>query len=350
MSPLPLFGDWFLGSPMWLIAYGLIPVILIIRRYRAVPTLGFSVVSDFTSATLTPRIIARKVLLPFLYGVAFVLVVFSLARPQYGTVLPEIKNKGLQIILAIDVSGSMQALDLVPPDANGNGGENRLEVVRDVVARFARGRDFDRLGLVVFAKHALAMSPLTTDNESVARMVELLEIGEIDETKTAIGSALGLSIRRILALDNANTKNAGSVIILLTDGESNSGAVDPMTAARLAAEHNIKVYTIGAGTRGFAYVREKDRRGRSYLTKMSVQIDEETLNNIASETGGKYFRATDLNSLKEVYLEIDKLEKIDIVRADYWVYEEKFMLFLWGALLCFVLAVSLAQTILRKNS
>lgn len=265
---------------------------------------------------------------------AIFLFVLALARPQAGRHSQEILTEGIDIILCLDVSGSMKAEDFKP--------KNRLHVAKEAAAQFISGRANDRMGMVVFAGKSFTQCPLTLDQGILLDFLDRIQIGMIEDG-TAIGMALGTSINRL-----RDSAAKSKVIILLTDGINNRGEIDPITAARMAAALNIKIYTIGAGTRGQApYPVEDPVFGKRYV-QMPVEIDEETLMEIAGLTGGKYFRATDGEKLSEIYAQIDQMEKTLVKTKEYMEYSEKFHLALMPAFLLLLVEVVLAHTRFRK--
>jgi Ca-activated chloride channel family protein len=233
-----------------------------------------------------------------------------------------IRGEGIALMLVVDCSGSMDARDLVPTDVQ----QNRLAVVRSVLQEFLMGPDGkhpqrpqDLIGAVAFAAFADGVCPLTLDHANLAQLIQELELASPDEDGTAIGDGLGLAVLRL-----RTSPVASKVIILLTDGENNTGALEPMPAARLAQESKIRVHCIGAGSRGVAPIPVRDPYGRVALRMARVTIDEECLKRIAQATGGRYFRATDANSLSEIYSEIDRLERTEISEIRYLQYDEHF--------------------------
>lgn len=232
----------------------------------------------------------------FLRVLAFVFLVLALSKPfnweNYNTPETVYKN-GIDIILAMDVSGSMMATDFTP---------NRLVVSKEVAKQFVDDRKGDRIGLVAFSQEAYTACPATLDYDVLKKQIDELNPNEMGKL-TAIGVGLGTAVARL-----RNDSLPSKVIILLTDGSNNAGDIDPLTAANLAKAKNIRVYTIGVGTNGTAKIPENTPFGVVERT-FKVEIDEETLQNIASITGGQYFRATDEQSLKEIYVEIDKMER-----------------------------------------
>lgn len=260
-------------------------------------------------------------------------LVVAFARPQTGVTSETVSAEGIDIILVIDVSSSMLAEDLEP---------NRLEAAKAVAAEFVAGRTDDRIGLVVFAGHAFTQVPLTLDYSVVTDLLGQMQVGMIDDG-TTVGMGLATAVKRLQASDAAS-----KVVVLLTDGRSNTGEIGPVTAAQMAQALGVKVYTIGAGSRGTARVPVNDPNlGRRYVT-MQVDVDEATLQEMAELTGGRYFRATDRESLAAIYAEIDELETTEIDVQNFTRYGELFHFPLTAGLLLLVLEVGLGQTVLRK--
>ncbi|UCD22960.1 MAG: VWA domain-containing protein [Gemmatimonadota bacterium] len=271
--------------------------------------------------------------LPVLRMLALMALVVAFARPQSGVSSENIVTEGIDIVLALDVSSSMLAEDIEP---------NRIEAAKQVAADFVRGRRNDRIGLVVFAGAAFTQVPLTLDYDVVATVLSELQVGIIDDG-TAIGMGLATAVKRLRDSDAESR-----VIVLLTDGRNNRGEIDPVTAAQMAQALGIKIYSIGAGTRGNARIPIDDPRlGRRYAS-MRVDIDETTLRETAALTGGRYFRATDRASLEGIYTEIDELETTEIEVQHFTRYGELFHLPLTAGLLLVVLEVALGNTVLRK--
>lgn len=281
----------------------------------------------------------RLIDLPFyLRLAALVLFIIALAGPR--SVLEETKHEseGIDIVLAIDGSGSMAAEDFTLKGRR----YNRLEVVKDVVKEFIGQRHSDRIGIVAFAGLAYTVSPLTTDYPWLKVNLERVALNMMEDG-TAIGSALAASVSRL-----EKSKAKSKVVILLTDGVNNRGKIDPLSAAKAAKALGIKVYTIGAGTNGLAPYPVQDMWGRRGYQNVPVEIDEGTLKQIADTTGGRYFRATDTESLRKVYSEIDQLEKTKIEETGYREYKELFGYFLWPGLLLLFLAIVLENTVLLR--
>lgn len=263
-----------------------------------------------------------------------VLLIVAMARPRSGVTYEDISSEGIDIVLTMDVSSSMLAEDL-------RRGISRLEVAKKVVADFISRRKHDRIGLVAFAAKAITRCPPTLDYRILDSQIEQLQIGSIEDG-TAIGVALASSANRL-----RNSKAKSRVIVLLTDGMNNRGEIDPLTAARVSEAQGLKVYTIGVGTRGMAPVPVKDAFGRTRYQQIPVEIDEKVLREIASMTGGKYYRAMDARELQNIYQQIDTLEKTKIEVREYKRFRELFALFLFPALGVFVLELFLAGTRFR---
>ncbi len=264
---------------------------------------------------------------------AFVLLVVALARPQDVDEQRRSSAEGIDIMLAVDVSGSMLARDFKP---------DRITAAKEVAGRFIADRYGDRLGLVVFAGEAFTQSPLTTDQSTLQTMLSRIRSGIIEDG-TAIGNGLATAINRLRESD-AKSK----VIILLTDGVNNRGEIAPLMAADIAADMGIKVYTIGVGTRGKAPYPVVDMFGNMSFQPMDVEIDEKTLAGIAERTGGRYFRATDNDKLQSIYDEINQLEKSKVEVTDYTVYHERFLALLLAALGVLLLEFVFSNIILKR--
>ncbi len=273
-----------------------------------------------------------------LRSTAIVLLVIALARPQYGNEQTKVTTEGIDIVLAVDISGSMLAEDF----EIGGSRYNRLYITKQVVKDFIEKRINDRIGLVVFAGRAYTQCPMTLDYEMLLQLLEKVNIGMIEDG-TAIGSAIGSSVDRL-----KDTKAKSKVIILLTDGRNNAGEIDPFTAAEIAKTFGIKIYTIGAGTKGLAPFPAVDLFGNKVMRQVKIDIDDDSLQEIAKITDGQYYRATDTKSLREIYNQIDKLEKTESEVTQYTEYGELFHYFLlpaFGLLLC---ELGLTKTRLRK--
>ncbi len=276
--------------------------------------------------------------LAFLRTLALTLLVLALARPRIGYGETEIEASGIDIVLAVDISGSMQAMDF----KIGSKRVNRLEVVKKVIREFIEKREADRIALIAFAGEPYLVSPLTLNHDWLNKNLQRLEIGLIAEDGTAIGSALIMSANRLKELQ-AKSK----VVVLLTDGVNNMGAIQPVTAAEAAAALKVKVYTIAAGTKGEAPFPVKDSFGRTRLQNIQTEVDEPTLKEIAKITHGSFFRATDTKELEAIYDQINQLEKTEVKLKNFTFYRELYFWPLLGGLSLLMLEYLLACTRLR---
>jgi Ca-activated chloride channel family protein len=274
-----------------------------------------------------------------LRGLALLLLVMALARPQLGKAESQYTGQGIDIMLAVDISGSMQSEDFTLPSGER---ANRLEVLKSVVKDFVNRRGGDRFGLVLFGARPYTQCPLTLDHGWLLQNLARARIGMIEDG-TAIGSALATAASR---LEHSDAKS--KVIILLTDGQNNAGKVSPLTAADAVQALGIKVYTIGVGTRGLAPFPARDLFGNKVYQPVKVDIDEDTLKQIAQRTGGAYFRATDTPSLQKIYGDIDRMERTTFTAPRYLDYYELYPWLAVPALLLLGIEVGLGQTILRK--
>ena len=272
--------------------------------------------------------------------VTVALLLLAMARPQTGRKLTSVSTEGVDIVLVLDTSGSMQALDL-DADRPITQRRNRLEVAKAVVEKFIAKRENDQIGLVVFGNDAFTQCPLTLDHGIVATFLDGVKIGVAGDA-TAIGSAIGTAVNR---LKNAPAKS--KVIVLLTDGRNNAGSLAPRKAAEVAKVFGIKIYTIGAGTRGPAPFLVQSFFGPQ-VVHQNVEIDEATLKDVADVTGGAYFRAEDVDALESIYDKIDRLEKSEITMKSYMEYDERFRWFVAPAVLLLLVEVVLLGTRFRK--
>jgi Ca-activated chloride channel family protein len=278
-------------------------------------------------------------LLLLLRGATLVLFIVALARPQLGRNESKIKTEGIDIVLVIDISGSMQAMDY----EKGGQRESRIDAVKDVVREFIRDRPNDRIGMVVFGTHAYVASPLTLDHDWLERNLDRVRIGLV-EGNTAIGAGIGTGVNRL-----RDTKAKSKVIVLLTDGGENIKNPPALDAAKAAKEFNVRVYTVGAGSQGLADMPVYDRAGNLLgYQKIEADLDEDLLKQIAAVTGGQYFRAADTAALKKTYAQIDAMEKQKVETVAYEDWRELFPWFLAPGLGCLVLAVTLEHTRLRR--
>ena len=282
---------------LWLLA--IIPVVAILLGKRSSTSSLLFPTTDIAAVVGKQAIQNPFRWLTRLRFLALALLIIAIARPQLGRTQSEISAKGIDIILALDVSTSMNALDF-----RLKGREvRRIEAVKSAVEQFIDDRPDDRLALLVFAAKPYLLSPLTLDHEFILDRLYSVDTGVIEDG-TAIGTALARSVRQLVDRDVKSR-----VVILLTDGENTRGRITPIQAAEIAKTLETKVYTIGAGSRGIAKVMTKDTFGRDVVVRQQVRIDEESLQKIADMTGGAYFRATDLNELQSVYDTIDEMKK-----------------------------------------
>jgi len=270
-----------------------------------------------------------------LRALATTLIIVAMARPQTLDISTKTKTtRGIDIVMAIDVSASMLAKDLKP---------NRLEALKKVASKFINRRPNDRIGLVEYAGESYTRTPVTSDKGIILKSLRDIKYNTIITGGTAIGMGLATAVNRL-----KESKAKSRIIILLTDGVNNSGFIDPQTASELAVEYGIKTYTIGLGSNGMALSPVAINNGKFQYSRIQVEIDEKLLKEIASETGGKYFRATNNKKLEDIYDEIDKLEKTEIEEFKYYNYEEKFRPLVLLALGLLVLEFLLRHTLLRS--
>lgn len=327
------------------------------NRRKQQPSAVFSSIADLKSLPITFMQRIRRTL-PWFYGLGLMLVIMGMARPQAGKSESRITGEGIAIEMVLDVSGSMEALDF---QLDGED-VSRLEAVKHVISEFVlgskstglRGRRDDLVGVVAFGGFADSKCPLTLDHGALVDIVGGLQIpkpirdrrGRVinadaiqEELATAIGDGVALGVDRL-----RDAKAKSKVLVLLTDGVSNAGVVDPREAASIAKELGIKVYSIGIGRNGVVPVPQEDEFGRTVLVPAQFRVDEELLREIAQTTGGKYFHASDSESLVEVYSQIDKLEKSQFEESKYSEYTE-----LFGWFSGFGLALILAVNVLRET-
>ena len=318
---------WFLLLLVPLIAY------YIYRNRQAGAAIIVSTTQILKRAPKSWRYYLRHI--PFaLRCTALTLIVVAIARPQSAEHYTNTTTEGIDIVLAVDVSTSMLAKDFTP---------DRLSVAKDVAADFISDRTGDRIGLVVFAGESFTQSPLTTDQSSLQTMINRIRSGVIDDG-TAIGNGLATSINRLRESD-AKSK----VVILLTDGVNNRGEISPLTAAQIAKDLGIKVYTIGIGKQGTAPYPLFDERGREVdVVEMKVEIDEKILREIASLTGGEYFRATNKQTLMAVYEKINTLEKSTVEIENRTLMHEEYLIFVLWALAALLLEFIIERIVLKR--
>ena len=315
-----------LHSP-WALLLLAVPAAYLWMQGRHKVHYGFSLGSVLVHTPASARVRFKRAL-PALWAAGMVLLCVALARPRSGVTYEEYLTRGVDIMLTLDCSGSMMSEDFKP--------DNRLAVAKAVVKDFVQSRPSDRLGLVVFAGQAFTQCPLTLDHGILLTFLDRVKTGLIEDG-TAIGNALAISVDRLTKSD-AKSK----VIVLLTDGQNNRGEVDPLTAAEIARTFNIKVYTIGVGTRGFAMMPVDDPVFGKRYVQVQVDIDEDVLTKIAQRTGGKYFRATDAEKLKDIYRTIGSLEKSEVKTRQQVSWNDHYRWFLVPGLFL-LLAVVLAD-------
>ena len=318
---------------LWLLVL-VVPMIAfyIFRVLKGGAAIRISSVEGVRKAPRTWRYWFRH--LPFvLRCAAFVLLVVALARPQDIEEQSRTNAEGIDIMLSIDISGSMLARDFKP---------DRITAAKEVAGEFIADRYGDRIGLAVFAGESFTQSPLTTDKSTLQTMLARVRSGVVEDG-TAIGNGLATAINRLRESD-AKSK----VVILLTDGVNNRGEIAPLMAADIAADMGIKVYTIGVGTRGKAPYPAVDMFGNMTFQMADVEIDEETLTEIASRTGGKYFRATDKAKLKAIYDEINQLEKSKVEVTDLTIYHEQYLPLVLLAIALLLVEFLFGQILLKR--
>src|SRR3982075_1158585 len=287
-------------QPQWLWLLTLLPVVMLLRGRRGpVAAIEFSDVGLAREVARSSRSRAGGWLwlLPILAGA---LMIVGLARPQRAHSRPEVAANGIDIVLGLDVSGSMQALDFLVDNRR----VNRIEVVKSVVSKFIEERPSDRIGLIAFAAAPYLVSPLTLDHDWLQQNLERVNTAIAAEDGTAIGSAIAASVNRL-----RTTAAKSKVVILLTDGMNNTGKISPIAAAEAAKALGVKIYTIGVGVRGMAPIPVRDELGNIHMIMDKVDVDEKTLEGVADATGGTFYRATDTDSLRKIYEQINRLEK-----------------------------------------
>ena len=304
------------------------------KRNEQSATLKMSSTQGFKSSN--SLIVKLKPILNLLRILALSSLIIAMARPRTVDVSNQTKTtRGIDIVMAIDVSGSMLAKDLRP---------NRMEALKDVAAYFVEERPNDRIGLVVYASESYTKTPVTSDKAVVLEAIKSIKYDQVLKDGTGIGMGLATAVNRL-----KDSKAKSKVIILLTDGVNNAGFIEPETAADIAKQYGIKVYTIGIGTNGMAespYALSPT--GQILFQMMKVEIDEQLLKNIARKTEGKYFRATSNSKLAEIYASINKLETTEIEELRFYDYDEKYRPFVWLAGLLLLLEIGLRNTVYRS--
>ncbi len=305
----------------------------VLKQRKAQPTMLLSSSSAFAQLPTSWKVYAKHASF-VLKLLAIGCLIVILCRPQTHDSWSQSETEGTDIVVALDISTSMLAKDFSP---------NRLDAAKDVATQFVSGRETDNIGFVIFAGEAFTQVPMTTDKATLVNSIHDVEIGALDDG-TAIGDGIATAINRI---KDGKAKSKG--IILLTDGSNNTGVVAPLTAAQIALKYGIKIYTIGVGTNGTAlYPVAMDYSGHIQYERLPVVIDEATLKKIASSTGGKYFRATNKGVLKQVFNEIDQLEKTRMDVRNFSHTEDNYMPWAWLLLLILVLDSVLNYVVLRR--
>ena len=330
---LDYFKNIVFGTPQFFYLFAVIPLLIfwkITKGNKQQASVGISSLSGLTNISSFKNVFIQ---LPFIFRLfALSCIILAMAEPQVKNDEQIAEGEGIDIILCIDVSGSMTAQDFTP---------NRMEAAKKVAEDFVDQRLTDRIGIVIFSGESFTQCPLTTDHAVLKAQIEQIRNGLLEDG-TAIGSGLATSVDRL-----RTSKAKSKVIILLTDGVNNGGLIDPATAKEIAKAFKVKVYTIGVGTDGYALTPENTPMG-VVMRRDKVTIDEKLLTSIATETGGRYFRAKDNAGLKNIYNEIDKLERSKVQITTFHRYTEKFYPFVFAALLFLFLEVLLKFTVLKK--
>ncbi len=323
------------ANPYYFLMLLLIPLMLLWNLWQKKnhnASFQYSNTGNITAIHTSLRTTLRP-LLQILRILSIVCIVIALARPQKSNTNETINSEGIDIMLSMDISGSMLAQDFSP---------NRIEAAKQVAHDFIANRLTDKIGIVIFSGESFTQCPLTTDKNILFTQLDNIQSGALEDG-TAIGMGLSTAVDRLRA-----SKAKSKIIILLTDGVNNGGLIDPSTALEIAKAFNIKVYTIGVGSEGTASYPTQDAFGNTTMKQMPVQIDEVLLKKIASETGGKYYRAKDNNALSSVYADIDKLEKSNVEISSFKNYVEFFYWFVVAALLLLLLEFMLRYTLFRS--
>lgn len=331
------FSQLNFASPWWFLGLLILPVMVWMQYFSKKNRASLLTMSDLSKLPLSTswkeKLFPK---LPILKMAVIFFVIIALARPQLSLTEEKVKAEGIDIILALDLSSSMLSKDFDP---------DRLEVSKMVAREFVEKRNHDRIGLVVFSGEAFTQCPLTTDHHILLDFLDGLQVGMLQDG-TAIGMGLATAVNRL-----KDSKSASKIIILLTDGVNNAGYINPSTAAEIAKQYDVKVYTIAVGTMGQALSPVNRRSDGAYMFAMArVEIDTELLKQISTMTNGKYFRAVDRTSLENIYAEIDRLEKTEIEINIYKRYKEVFRPFLYIGLFFITLWWILSQTIFKTLS
>jgi Ca-activated chloride channel family protein len=326
------------ANPIYFIILAAVAIAVFLKeKYRSrkdSAAVTFSSSSSFEGLNPSPRV--KLAFLPKLLRFATIILVFmAMARPQSGQNTEEVYNQGVDIMMVLDTSSSMLAIDFKPA--------NRIEAAKRVAKEFVKERKYDRIGVVIFSGLPFTQCPLTVDHEAVMNYIDQVEVNMTGGDGTAIGSAIATATNRL-----KDSAGKSKIIILLTDGRNNAGEIDPLTAAQAAAALGVKIYTIGTGAPGGALYPVEDAWGKRYIKIPEQELDEDTLTKIAETTGGRYFRATDTASLENIIKTINDMEKTEIKSVKYTSYIEHFRYFLWAALVLFGLEIFMSSFWIRK--
>lgn len=322
------------ASPVFFTVLAVIPAVIFYRKRNGIrPAMRISALGS-TGDLQESFFVKTRWIVPFFKYLALGLLVTAMARPQWGTKQVSTLTEGINIILAVDISESMAALDFKRQGKI----VNRLEAVKGVIRDFIAKRNGDRIGMVVFGSNAYTQIPLTRDYNTITLMLDRIKIGAAGKS-TAVGDAIGISLKRL-----EDIKSKSNIIILLTDGRSNSGELSPEVATEIAAEKNIKIYTVGVGTKGkVPFLINHPVFGERYIYQQ-VDFDEKTLGYIADKTGALYFKAEDTKGLQKIYDTIDKLEKTKVKVKTFAEYNELYSYFLFCGFAVLVLWIILSNT------
>lgn len=327
------FNNIAFGQPWLLLLFLLIPLLIywkFSKGKKQVAALGISSIKGLSDSRSWKNTVQQ---FPFIFRMlALSCIIVALARPQTKYDETQTEGEGIDIVLCIDVSGSMTSQDFTP---------NRMEAAKKVAEDFVNNRPNDRIGVVIFAGESFTQCPLTTDHAVLISQISQIRNGLLEDG-TALGSGLATGVDRL-----RSSKAKSKVIILLTDGVNNGGLIDPNTATEIAKAFHIKVYTIGVGTNGYAPTPVSTPLG-IVMQNQKVSIDEKLLQNIAAQTGGKYFRATDNTSLENIYKEIDNMEKSKVEVTTFHRYSEKFYPFIFAAMALLLIEIILRYTLFKK--
>ncbi|NDG53185.1 MAG: VWA domain-containing protein [Flavobacteriia bacterium] len=328
-----MWNNWTFYNPDFLYALALVLLLWIWYYFRQREQAAQLQISSLKGITQNSWKAKGRHLLFLFRTIALAILIIAFARPQSTLSWEDMTTEGIDIVISMDISGSMLAQDLKP---------DRLEASKNVAMNFISGRPNDRIGLVIFSGESFTQCPLTTDHQVLQNLFANVKSGMVEDG-TAIGMGLATAVNRL-----KESEAVSKVIILLTDGVNNQGSVAPLTAAKIAQKFGIRVYTIGVGTKGYAPYPFKTPFGTTVYQDVEVQIDEETLQNIASVTNGQYFRATSNKALESIYREIDQLERSKIEVKEYHKKKEEFFPLALLALTLLIIEFALRHTIFRS--